>query len=436
VSASPRLYYDNPLWPDLLTAVNGNAITYDQSGNPTRWHDGTEFTWANGRQLVRAQNTRTGLDVSFTYDENGIRTGKLLNRNGVITDHTFYTQNGWIVGEVRRNANGVVTDRLEFIYDEAGRPVQMIHNGNTFNYVLNLQGDVQQIRCAWTGEVVATYMYNAFGEIWGAEGRMARINPLLYRGYFLCSSLGMYYLQSRYYDPWIGRFINADAFVSTGQGFLGMNMFAYCLNNPVMLIDPTGYVGFSTSGVQCWDALNWMAVQTGGSGNTTGWRGSSAQYNAIQNLIARPPRNTSFEFGGHRVDSPTVDRMFSEALWFRGYGFRLPSISDLISGNFNLFSFDTGLLEIGGNHGLGRLFTANGTVGVSGGRPDVNVGVRIVRAEFEHRWPTPWGDIVTGLNGELIGVGARFQFEDGVFRGGVSVGPGGGGFVIGFQRRE
>jgi len=120
--------------------------------------------------------------------------------------------------------------------------VQMIHNGNTFNYVLNLQGDVQQIRCAWTGEVVATYMYNAFGEIWGAEGRMARINPLLYRGYFLCSSLGMYYLQSRYYDPWIGRFINADAFVSTGQGFLGMNMFAYCLNNPVNMHDPSGYM--------------------------------------------------------------------------------------------------------------------------------------------------------------------------------------------------
>ena len=155
-----------------------------------------------------------------------------------------YTQNGRIVAEIRANvnANGAVTDRLEFIYDEAGQPVQMIHNGNTFNYVLNLQGDVQQIRCAWTGEVVATYMYNAFGEIWGAEGRMARINPLLYRGYFLCSSLGMYYLQSRYYDPWIGRFINADAFVSTGQGFLGMNMFAYCLNNPVMLTDHTGYM--------------------------------------------------------------------------------------------------------------------------------------------------------------------------------------------------
>jgi len=151
--------YDYDLWPDLLTAVDGNPITYDRSGNPLRWHDGTEFTWTRGRQLIHAQNPETGLDVSFTYDQDGIRTGKTVERNGVITEHTFYTQNGRLVGEVRRNANGEITDRLEFIYDEAGRPIQMIHNGNPFNYVLNLQGDVLQLRCAWTGENVATYVY-------------------------------------------------------------------------------------------------------------------------------------------------------------------------------------------------------------------------------------------------------------------------------------
>lgn len=50
----------------------------------------------------------------------------------------------------------------------------------------------------------------------------------------------MYYLQSRYYNPEWGRFINADAFVSTGQGLLGNNMFAYCGNNPVDRTDPSG----------------------------------------------------------------------------------------------------------------------------------------------------------------------------------------------------
>ena len=51
---------------------------------------------------------------------------------------------------------------------------------------------------------------------------------------------GLYYLESRYYDPVTGRFVNADGYVSTGTGLMGHNMFAYCNNNPVMYVDPTG----------------------------------------------------------------------------------------------------------------------------------------------------------------------------------------------------
>ncbi len=62
---------------------------------------------------------------------------------------------------------------------------------------------------------------------------------------------GFYYLQSRYYDPNLCRFINADVFASTGQGFIGTNMFAYCLNNPVNLIDPSGsYSYISINGIK------------------------------------------------------------------------------------------------------------------------------------------------------------------------------------------
>ena len=63
---------------------------------------------------------------------------------------------------------------------------------------------------------------------------------LHYRGYYYDTETGFYYLQSRYYDPEIGRFINADSYTSTGQGFLGYNMFAYCLNNPVCRKDILG----------------------------------------------------------------------------------------------------------------------------------------------------------------------------------------------------
>jgi len=65
-------------------------------------------------------------------------------------------------------------------------------------------------------------------------------NPLRYRGYVYDTETGLYYLQSRYYNPAMGRFINGDAFASTGQGLLGNNMFAYCLNNPINSIDEEG----------------------------------------------------------------------------------------------------------------------------------------------------------------------------------------------------
>ncbi len=69
---------------------------------------------------------------------------------------------------------------------------------------------------------------------------MRSLNPFRYRGYYYDIETGLYYLQSRYYNPEWGRFLNADGYVSTGTGVLGYNMFAYCNNNPVMKVDPNG----------------------------------------------------------------------------------------------------------------------------------------------------------------------------------------------------
>ena len=71
---------------------------------------------------------------------------------------------------------------------------------------------------------------------------LGKINPLRYRGYIYDAETELYYLQSRYYDPQVGRFLNADALVSTGEGLLGNNMFAYCLNNPTNRIDIAGFL--------------------------------------------------------------------------------------------------------------------------------------------------------------------------------------------------
>ena len=123
-------------------------------------------------------------------------------------------------------------------------------DGDSYYYETNQQGDVTGLykitydasTKALTATRVASYEYDAWGNVTYSTGTMAKTNPLKYRGYYYDAETGFYYLQSRYYDPAIGRFVNADGFTSTGQGFLGCNMFAYCHNNPISNIDITGYV--------------------------------------------------------------------------------------------------------------------------------------------------------------------------------------------------
>ena len=161
--------------------------------------------------------------------------------------HDYLTQNGKVAREtIRQDVGGSVlnTKTLDFFYDDSGRPFAFNYSVDgsdfeTYYYILNLQGDVVQIIDA-NGIMQAEYIYSPWGEIISAEGDLAEINPLRYRGYYYDSETGFYYLQSRYYDPENHRFINADTESSTGQGFIGTNAFVYVLNNPVALADSGG----------------------------------------------------------------------------------------------------------------------------------------------------------------------------------------------------
>ena len=120
-----------------------------------------------------------------------------------------------------------------------------ITDWDVFFFEKNLQGDIVAVYNS-AGTKVASYSYiNAWGNHSvkysnGGASTGVQYNPFRYRGYYYDTDLGMYYLQSRYYDPNTCRFINADGYVSTGQGLTGYNMFAYCGNNPVNRIDLTG----------------------------------------------------------------------------------------------------------------------------------------------------------------------------------------------------
>ena len=160
--------------------------------------------------------------------------------------HEYLTLSGKVARETIKTDNSL-TAVLDFVYDDAGRPFALKYSTDgtsfkTYYYVLNLQGDVVKLIHYIPGfeyESVATYEYDAWGNV-SSSGRLAEINPLRYRGYYYDNETGFYYLQSRYYDPANRRFINADSYQSTGQGFVGTNMFAYCNNSPVDLYDPSG----------------------------------------------------------------------------------------------------------------------------------------------------------------------------------------------------
>ena len=141
-------------------------------------------------------------------------------------------------------SDGTTTKTLDFTYDNVGMPYSLIYSDGTttatYYYITNLQGDVMYLVDA-NGIQVAAYDYDPYGKVITSTGDLAEINPLRYRGYYYDSETGFYYLQSRYYDPEISRFINADSYASTGQGLIGCNMFVYCKNNPVNRIDPDGH---------------------------------------------------------------------------------------------------------------------------------------------------------------------------------------------------
>lgn len=246
--------YGDSQWRDLLTKVGGTTISYDASGNPKNWYNGTTYTgltWKNGRQL--AQITTGGRTSAYRYDADGIRTYKKVGS----VAHEYRTLNGKVVYE--KIGSGSTAKIMIFSYDAQGRPFAVKYSTNnggsyiTYFYALNQQGDVVKIFRSLpsrdsngnlnglTEAVYATYTYDAWGNILSQSGSMASTNPLRYRGYYYDSETGFYYLQSRYYDPATRRFINADVYSSTDSSdAVSCNMFAYCGNNPTSRSDETG----------------------------------------------------------------------------------------------------------------------------------------------------------------------------------------------------
>ena len=238
--------YGDSTWKDLLTSYNGESIVYDALGNPTTYR-GNTMEWDNATRKLMSMLTDEQ-DIFFHYDASGARKIKNLYDGTDTTNVHFYHYDGGtllyeaIATIVSTEENTTFSEELiQYVIDETGSHIGFIHNGTEYYFAKNLQGDVQRIYTA-NGTLVGEYHYDAWGNILNESSltEIAQLNPIRYRSYYYDSETGLYYLNSRYYDPETGRFINADGYVSTGQDILGYNMFAYCGNNPVMRIDPTG----------------------------------------------------------------------------------------------------------------------------------------------------------------------------------------------------
>ena len=224
--------YTDTSWEDKLTKINGNNITYDANGNPLSYRDGMSFEWENGRILKKINTSDSSIQMS--YDSNGMRTQKTVG--GVKTNY-YYDSDKNLIALVKGN------DTLLFYYDSDGSATSFSYNGTMYFYVKNLQGDVIRI-IDLAGTEVASYVYDAWGNIKDTNGEptIREINPIRYRGYVYDTETGLYYLQSRYYDPFAGRFLNADAYCDTMSGSpLSTNMFAYCENDSINYADYDGF---------------------------------------------------------------------------------------------------------------------------------------------------------------------------------------------------
>ncbi|MBQ6380872.1 MAG: RHS repeat-associated core domain-containing protein [Clostridia bacterium] len=237
-------------WTDKLTQVTKTfllggvpydaieAVTYDGVGNVLTYGN-KSYTWENGRNLTAI--TEGNNTYSYTYDEEGVRTSKTV---GGTTTYFNYDN-----GQLLSQSDG--TNTFIFQYDASGNLAGFIYNGTQYFYITNTTGDVigfvdsqnnfgamyYYIDAAWGSYIEIDAATNAMRAL-------ANLNPFRYKGYYYDAETGYYYLQSRYYDPEICRFINADdveMIQLSKNETASVVLFVYCNNDPVNKIDKSGY---------------------------------------------------------------------------------------------------------------------------------------------------------------------------------------------------
>lgn len=274
VTPQEHIHYNyDATWLDQMTSygtidyVNGVAqtevavqeYTYDSQGNPTGItnfvYEGVEYHHAvleyDGRQLrkIEVHNDNSGtnihMTISYKYNDQGYRVEKSID-DGINVQTITYKLNGDKVYYETDGTYGII-----YTYGQDGAIISFNYDSNIsdsvdgvdYFYLRNQQGDITKILDK-DGNIELEYEYDAWGNIINWEdintNPLATINQYTYRGYRYDSEISMYYLNSRFYNPTVGRFLNADGLVGARGSILSNNMYSYTANNPINYLDSSG----------------------------------------------------------------------------------------------------------------------------------------------------------------------------------------------------
>jgi RHS repeat-associated protein len=218
----------------MLTQESKNGIittyNYDKNGNLTTESDGTQYTYDAFNQLVETDK-QDGTWQQNVYDATGLRMATV--ENGTYTGYTYDRDN--ILAEYNKDDSR--TTRYIRGYDLIS---QKKDAGETYHYLHNAHGDITKL-VDTAGKVQNSYSYDAFGSTTSYSEKVG--NKFRYAGEQYDSITGEYYLRARYYDPAMGRFMNEDTYKGQIENPQSMNLYAYCVNNPVIYTDPSGHNG-------------------------------------------------------------------------------------------------------------------------------------------------------------------------------------------------